>query len=122
MPEDPRGSVTATGFPKHQRTEDELLRKFWRAFPCWSCGKHPGDDFNPVDYSHVLTRGAGHSDAWFNGVPQCRKCHRAFEDNRLGFIDAHPKFWNRLRLMGWEIESRLGKRRLWHPYLDGSES
>ncbi|OFZ54952.1 MAG: hypothetical protein A2428_02995 [Bdellovibrionales bacterium RIFOXYC1_FULL_54_43] len=108
-------------FWKTVRAEDALLRSFWKNFPCWSCGQPPGNDFNPVDYSHVLTIGAGRPDAWFNGTPQCRRCHTAFENNRLEFIDAHPKFWNRLRLMGWKIEIFVGKRRLWHPYLEGAQ-
>jgi hypothetical protein len=104
-------------FPKQCRTEDKLLREWIKKFPCSACRK-VGTEYEPIDPSHVLTRGAGRPDTWYNLVPQCRTCHGSFESNRLGFIDSHPRFWTKLRAMGWDLIDSVGKKRLWHPYLE----
>lgn len=110
------------GFPKHHRLEDKYLRNYMRRFPCWACGEAPGNEMNPIDPSHILTRGAGHPDAWWNVCAHCRKCHDAFERGRMAFLEEHPRFLARLRAMGWEIETVFGKKKLWHPYLEENES
>lgn len=107
-------------FQKSARTEDKLLLEYIKKFPCASCRK-VGTEFNPIDPSHVLTRGAGRPDTWWNVVPHCRACHEQWERNRLGFIEAHPRFWLKLQAMGWQLINSVGKNRLWHPYLDGEE-
>jgi hypothetical protein len=77
--------------------ECQSHRKWVRGFACSSCGKKPGDEFNPIEAAHVrLGTGGGTgllpSDRWL--VSLCRDCHRKRPDSQHS--RGERTFWRRL--------------------------
>jgi hypothetical protein len=108
-------------FPKSKRVEDRELLDRIKQQPCAACGElsnGPNSKFNPVDPSHILTRGSGSPDLDWNVVPMCRRCHGEWGKSWQLFIEANPVFWTELRRRGWRQVITLGKRQLWHPQLE----
>lgn len=49
--------------------------------PCHTCGRAPGDAFNPIDPSHVNSfKGASTKSPDFFAIPECRGCHESYEN------------------------------------------
>ena len=42
---------------------------------CQSCGKLPGDPYNPIEAHHVTLKSHGRKDTVENLMPLCRICH-----------------------------------------------
>lgn len=86
---------------KQKRVKDRDLLDEIKKRPCIVCGTH-GSDRNPIDPSHIRSRGAGGPDEEWNVVPKCRSCHIAW--GRLGantFCDRNPRFKAHLESLGW---------------------
>lgn len=99
-------------FPKKKRAENRLLLDTIKKMRCCICGMHPGSTFNPIDPSHIKTRGAGGGDHIWNVVPHCRMHHREWEDSaKMDFLFKYPQMRALLVGLGWEISNG----RLWHP-------
>lgn len=95
------GSTMTIGVPKPQRKVDEKLLESVREQPCAVCGAAP-----PSDPSHIISRGAGGSDAPWNICPKCRFCHSNFHQMGISkFVRDHPRFRRWLEDHGWEIDS-----------------
>lgn len=72
-------------------------QKWVRGFACSSCGKDPGDPFNPIEAAHVrlgTNGGVGlkPSDRWI--VSLCRDCHRKRPDSQ--HARGERTFWSKL--------------------------
>lgn len=72
-------------------------QKWVRGFACASCGKEPGDEFNPIEAAHVrLETGGGMalkpSDRWI--VSLCRDYHRKRPDSQHS--RGERSFWLKL--------------------------
>jgi len=72
-------------------------QRWVRGFACSSCGKEPGDRFNPIEFAHVrLGTGGGMgllpSDRW--GVSLCADCHRRRGDAQHN--RGERTFWRKL--------------------------
>lgn len=75
-------------------------RKFVRSHCCSSCGKEPGDPFNPIEFAHVrlgTNGGTGllPSDRW--GVSLCLNCHRLRPDSQ--HTRGERTFWRKLGIV-----------------------
>lgn len=89
-------------FPKPERVKDRKLLAKVRKQECSVCWERPGNRSNPIEVSHIATRGAGNPDTDWNCVPMCRQCHIKW--GRLGaqeFINRFPNFWPVLAKRGW---------------------
>lgn len=100
---------------KPARTKDPELLRLIKGKPCCVCGD-PGSVLNPIDPSHIRSRGAGGPDEDWNVTPMCRRDHMSW--GLLGanrFCDRNPKFKAYLESLGWEW---FGPK-LTHPKLQG---
>lgn len=105
-------------FEKPVRKANRSLLDEIKKCACAVCGRKPGNEFYPIDPSHIRSRGAGGPDEPWNVVPKCRACHGKW--GRLGayrFCQQHPHFGRQLAAMGWKWNGY----KLWHPKL-GKES
>lgn len=92
-------------FSKPRRKEDRKFLDEIKKQPCAICGA-TGCGFNPVDPSHIQSRGAGGPDESWNVFPMCRLHH--MEWHRIGclsFLARYPKFFYLLKVFGWTIEN-----------------
>ena len=104
-------------FPKPITIRNRTLLDTLKNQRCAACGQLPGNPYNPIDPSHIISRGAGGPDSAWNCVSHCRRCHDVWEVNWTGFLARFPAFKQKLIAMGWEILDSVGKPRLWHPNL-----
>lgn len=103
------------GFPKPSRKKDRDLLDQVKQLRCCICGMRPGSLYNPIDPSHIKTRGSGGPDEKWNVVPHCRLHHREWEDTaHHDFLFKYPAMRVLLIGLGWDISGG----RLWHPELE----
>jgi predicted restriction endonuclease len=69
---------------KQKRLVDEDALKECRAKACQICRT------KPVDAAHILTKGAGNPDVWWNLLPLCRVHHA--EQHTIGWFKMCEKY------------------------------
>lgn len=97
-------------------TRDEPYLNCVRELPCIGCGKH-----GPSEAHHILTRGAGGGDDYWNLLSLCAGCHTgntgAWHRGKIRFLEEHPHVLEYMYLLGWELNGT----KLFHPrMLDNS--
>jgi len=103
---------------KPKRLRDKKLFAEIKTMSCVVCGRPPGNPANPIDPSHIKTRGSGGPDAPFNLWPKCRTCHIQWGKSWVRFLEQNPRFRNLLARVGWTFTDEFGCPKLWHPLLE----
>jgi hypothetical protein len=96
-----------------RRTTRVIDRKFldWlKTQPCDACGQRPGDEFNPIDPSHITTVKNHGGDTRDNVCSHCRQCHTKWGSWGISkFLKRYPRFVRWLREHGrFDILKRGG--------------
>ena len=96
---------------KKKRTHDPSYLDEVRSKLCFACGK-PG----PNEAHHVLTRGAGGGDDWWNLIPLCSDHHtlgpKAWHNiGPISFLNEFPHVEDVLISWGWKI----GPQKIYRP-------
>jgi len=83
------------------------LRKSYRDKPCIVCGDLPSD------FCHIQTYATTLKDDESNGVQLCRNCHRVqHQMGIVSFAEAHPKYYEHVKKLGFEIVNIFGIKKL----------
>lgn len=95
------------------READQEVKDRLRDNHCVQCNT------KPVDLHHVLSRGAGGTDALYNLIPLCRSCHGALHHfGQLKMFLEKDRFRKSLEERGWYYLEVNGKRKLWNDFLN----
>ena len=89
-------------FQKKKRHRNRALLDEIAKRDCVSCPQKNGDRYNPIDPSHIKTKGSGGPDTDWNVVAHCRRCHIGWGISRIKFFEKYPDFEKHLKDLGWE--------------------
>ena len=81
-------------------TDEEFVNAI-RNLACIACGHLP-----PNECHHILSRGAGGKEDYWNLLPLCSGCHTqdaySWHRGKLRFLERFPHVWEHLQKLGWE--------------------
>ena len=96
---------------KKKRVANRKLLDLVKQLPCICCGQMPGNDYNPVDPSHITTQAALGGDTLDNVVPKCRRCHTNWGQKGIAWmLNQHNSLKAWLILHGREDVIQRSKR------------
>ena len=96
---------------KTAQDDSKFFHQLWKSKPhfCENCSKDLGDDYNPVYFSHILSKGAYPNLRYYidNINILCFKCHQEWEFGKRKIMPIYTKNLSRIQKMKSLLTSSL---------------